>query len=250
MQNTDDYSVYRLSVKEGIVLFLGIAAVSAVVSYVFFDSLILGAALSVPAVFLIRKPWKKRKAEKRKTAFKKQFLNAVTLLGDYLKSGYSVENAVGKSVRELEELWGEESDVVREWRQMAAGLAMSRTAEALFHDLGERSGIEEVRTFAELFGIVKRSGGQLSTVVQSTASRLSEAFRVEEQIRAATQSKRFEQRIMSVMPIAVLLYVRFGSPDLLDPLYSTVFGRVMMSACLISYAGAIFLAGRILKIRT
>ena len=107
-----------------------------------------------------------------------------------------------------------------------------------------------MRTFAELFGIVKRSGGQLSTVVQSTASRLSEAFRVEEQIRTATQSKRFEQRIMSVMPIAVLLYVRFGSPDLLDPLYSTVFGRVMMSACLISYAGAIFLAGRILNIRT
>ena len=249
MQETDNYNEYKLSVREWIVFLGGVFAIGAAVSYTFFDSLLLGILLGIPAVFLLLKPWKKKKAEKRKHLFKRQFLNAVTLLGDYLKSGYSVENAVERSVRELEELWGEQSDVVREWRRMAAGLRTARTVEELFRDLGDRSGIEEVRTFSELFGIVKRSGGQLSSVVQNTASRLTEAFQVEEQIRIATASRRFEQRIMSAMPPAVILYVRFGSPELLVPLYTTGFGRVMMTVCLLLYAGAIWLAGRILKIR-
>ena len=249
MQETDDYNEYKLSFREWIVFAGGVLAIAALVFYVFFDSLLFGAITAVPAALILQKYWRKRKAEQRKERFKKQFLNAVTLLGDYLKSGYSVENAIERSVRELAELWGEESDVVREWRRMAAGLRMAETPENLFRDLGDRSGIDEVRTFSELFGIVKRSGGQLSSVVQRTAERLSEAFQVEEQIRTATASKRFEERIMSVMPLAILLYIRFGSPELLVPLYTTVFGRVFMGACLLVYAGAIVLAGRILKIR-
>jgi len=250
VQETDDYNEYRLSLKEWIVFVGEVLGIAVLAAFVFFDLPLLGIVLSVPAVLILRKPLKRRKAEKRKERFKKQFLNAVTLLGDYLKSGYSVENAIERSTRELEELWGNQSDVVREWRRMAAGQRTARTPENLFRDLGERSGIEEVRTFSELFEIVKRSGGQLSSVVQNTADRLSEAFRVEEQIRTATASKRFEERIMSVMPLGILLYIRFGSPDLLTPLYATLFGRVFMTACLGLYGAAIYVSGRILKIRT
>ena len=231
-------------------MFIGtVLGVSVLVAFVFFDLPLLGAVFSVPAVLIFQKPLKRRKAEKRKERFKKEFLNAVTLLGDCLKSGYSVENAVERSIGELEELWGEQSDVVREWRRMAAGLRTARTIESLFRDLGQRSCIEEVRTFSELFGIVKRSGGQLSLVVRNTAERLTEAFQVEEQIRTATASKRFEERIMSVMPLGILLYIRFGSPDLLTPLYTTLFGRVFMAVCLAFYGAAICLSGRILRIR-
>ena len=249
MQSLENYSEYRLSPKEMLIYGGGIFLILAAGSIVFYDTVIPAIVLTVPAWLLLRKRFRAGKAEKRKIAFKKQFLNGVVLLGDYLKSGYSVENAIGRSVEELEALWGKNSDVVREWRKMGVGLKMAVQPEELFRDLGTRTGIDEVRTFSELCGSVERSGGQLSDVVRSTANQLSEQFAVEEQIRTATASRRFEQRIMNAMPLAILLYVRFGSPDLLTPLYTTMFGRIMMTVAVGMYIGAMILARRILDIR-
>ena len=249
MQDLDDYREYRLSPKEEAILILGAGGVLFLSAFVFYNSLLPAVLLVIPAVILLQKPVRKILAAKRRTQFKKQFLSGITLLGDYLKSGYSVENAIVKSVRELTELWGKNSDIVREWQKMAAELRIARTPEALFRELGTRSRIPEIREFSELFAIVKRSGEQLAEIVKDTANLLSEQFAVEEQIRTTTAAKRFEQRVMDVMPLAILLYIRLSSPDLLTPLYTGLFGRVLMTCCLALYGFAIYLAGRILKIR-
>ncbi len=249
MQDLEDYRKYRLSFKEEALLAAGAGGVLFLGAFVFYNSLLPAVLLIIPAVILLRKPVQNRLAMKRRMKLKKQFLSGVTLLGDYLKSGYSVENAIVKSVRELGELWGKDSDIVREWQKMAAELRISKTPEELFRDLGIRSRIPEIREFSELFAIVKRSGEQLSEIVKDTANLLTEQFAVEDQIRTVTAAKRFEQRIMDIMPLAILLYIRFSSPDLLSPLYTGAFGRILMSACILLYGAALYLSGRILKIQ-
>ena len=224
-------------------------AAALLVSLVFYDSLFALPFLLIPAEIFFLKLMRRQRIAKRKEQLKREFLTAAELLGDYLRSGYSAENALLRSEKELLTVYGEKSDIVSEWRRMAAGLQLNSTVEEVFREFGERSGIPEIRDFSEIFGIVKRGNGQLGDVISAVTGQLSEQFRAEEQIRTMLSAKRLELRIMDVIPLAILLYVRMASPDLLEVMYQGLVGRAAMTLSLAVYVFAVFLAEQILKVR-
>ncbi len=213
---------------------------SMLLCYVFFDSLTLGMIAAIPVFFLLRKVQKKQCIEKRKGELKKQFLSAVEFLADYLRSGYSVENGLKNSVKELETMYGKESDIVTEWNKVSVEMSVGKTPEDSFQDLGMRSRISEIIDFALLFSLVKRSGGQIAVVIRSYADTISQEFLVEEQLKTMIASKKFEQRVMDLMPVLILLYVKFSSPDLIAALYTTLIGRVVAVISLGAYFFGIY----------
>ena len=244
-----DYEHYRFSFPELLRLLLIPFAVAILTALVFYDSVLAVPFLLVPGLILFLKLKKKQRIEKRKEELKKEFLTAAALLGDYLRSGYSAENALLRSGNELAAVHGEESDIVREWQRMAGGLGLNQSVEEVFRSFGERSGIPEIRDFSEIFGIVKRSSGQLGDVIGAVTGQLTEQFRAEEQIRTMLSARKLELRIMDGIPLFILVYVRFASPELLRVMYETLAGRLVMTLCLIVYLFAVFLAERILRIR-
>ena len=247
LQGTEDYDLYRLSVREILVYGGTMVLALFVLFYVFYDAAWLAFPASVPVFLFFRKPLRKALAERRKRRLRKEFLSAVTLMGDALRSGYSAENAIVSSVPELSTLWGARSDMVREWNDMAKAFRLNRTIEELLQDLGARTHVPEIQDFADVFAVTKRSGGRLSEVVMDTGMILREQFDAEEKVRTAVAARRFEQKIMDLMPPAILLYIRLTSPSLIGLLYEDLTGRLIMTACLVSYIGAVFWGERILK---
>ena len=244
-----DYDEYYLSFREfGSLSGTGLM-VLLLFTFVFYDSLMLGVMLFPPLLFFLAEVRAEKKKEERRQRLTSQFLTAIKLLGDYLKAGYSIENALLGSVKELTGLYGESSDIVREWQLMGAKMGLNQTAEEAFLDFGERAHQEQIHDFTEVFALVKRSGGQLAEVVSSVAEMLTEQFSVEEQIRTSVASRQLEQKIMDVMPMAILLYIRLTSAELIAVMYEGPVGRMVMTGCLAMYLGAYFWAEKILKIR-
>ena len=62
-----------------------------------------------------------------------------------------------------------------------------------------------------------------------------------------TTAKQLEHTIMSVIPAAIILYLRFAFSGFLDVLYEGVFGRMVMTVCLMIYAAAILLGRRMVQ---
>ena len=247
MQGTDDYDLYRLSLRE-VLLYGGLALLGLLILFfVFYDAAWLAFFAVIPVFLLFRKKLKKTLAERRKRRLRKEFLSAVTLMGDALRSGYSAENAVTASVPELVSLWGPESDMVREWNDMAKAFRLNQTIEERLNDLGARTHVQEIQDFADVFAVTKRTGGRLSEVVMDTGLILTEQFDAEEKVRTAVASRRFEQKIMDVMPAGILLYIRLTSPDLIGLMYEGMTGRLVMTACLFVYLAAVFWGEHIMK---
>lgn len=248
-QEADSFLNRGLNSREKAKALLTLAGILSLFSYVFYNSLLPVLFIIAPAAVFYLKRVSRRLAESRREQLKKEFLTGASLLGDYLKSGYSIENAIRGSVNELAEVWGENSDIVAEWNRMGKSMSLSMSAEEAFRDFGQRSGIEQIRDFSEIFSIVKRSGGRLDESVAAVTSLLSEQFAAEEQIRTMTAAKRYEQKIMNVMPVGILLYIRMSSPDLLSVMYASLTGRAIMTACLALYIAAYLWAERIISIR-
>jgi tight adherence protein B len=58
-----------------------------------------------------------------------------------------------------------------------------------------------------------------------------------------------EQKIMSVIPLGIILFLRLTSKDYMDVLYGNPFGVICMTICLMGYGVALFMAEKIMKVQ-
>ncbi len=202
----------------------------------------------LPFIFVYLRKTKLRLKKQQDEKILAQFKDSITVLSGMLRSGYSVENAMKKVIKEMEDMWGIDSEIVREYRVMVSKMSINKTVEEVWKEFGKRSELDEIESFAQIFSVVKRSGGELSEVIHLAVMQIQEKSMTEEQIRVQISSRKYEQKIMNAVPIFILLYVGFSSPDLLAPMYETLIGRVIMSICLVIYITAGILAEHIADI--
>ena len=188
-------------------------------------------------------------AERRRWKLTLQFKDGIGSLSSFLNAGYSIENAVLASIDELTELYGKDAMITEEFRQIGRQLGLNKPIELPLADFARRSGIEEIRNFVEVFRIAKRSGGALCSIIEHTVSVIREKISVMEEINNLTAARRFEQKIMNLMPFAIILYIDLSSDGFFDVMYQSVPGRCIMTICLLCYGFAVFLSSRIMDIR-
>jgi len=183
----------------------------------------------------------------QKRLLEEQFKDCILSLAASLRTGYSPENAWAEARREMILLHGDKSVIVKEVDSIIHKLKIKQPLATILEDFGERSGIEDIKNFAEVFGIAKRSGGDLVSIISSTAKTISDKADVQREIRTIISAKRLEQRIMIVMPLAILLYMGVFSEGFLDVLYEGVTGRVVMTGCFAVYLAAFFIGEKIVE---
>ncbi|MFR8547885.1 MAG: type II secretion system F family protein [Lachnospiraceae bacterium] len=242
-----DYRIYRLSASEcvrfeAIYLLLDVA-----VSYLFFESALVFVLLLPGSVWFIRecsKMLQKRRAEQ----IKKQFMDGIQMMAASLQAGYSAENALRESIKELVKVYEPNAIIIREFRLISAQLSMSRSLEELFLDFGRRSAVDDIRSFAEVLLTAKRSGGDLLAVIRNTVFCIRQKQETLQEIETSLSGKIMEQNIMSMIPIFILAYIKLTSPGFLDVMYGNLTGTAVMTICFLVYVGAYFWGKRIVRI--
>ena len=179
-------------------------------SWLFYDSL-RAAFFLLPFLWLWNRECRTARAQKAEEQFRKMFREWILLLSSSLSAGYSVENAFGQSYRELQLMFPEGGIMTDELKGMLAKAGNNQRPEVLLSEFAERHPLEEVKSFVEVFCTARTSGGSLNAVIQNTASQMAEIMDTRREIETLLAAKVYEQRIMTVMPAAVLLYVRIGS---------------------------------------
>ena len=198
-------------------------------SWLYYDSF-LAIPFLIPLIWFWHKERENVRREKRQELFRKMFREWILLLASSLTAGYSMENALVQSYQELCLMFPKGGIMQEELKMMLAKAGNNQRPEILFDELAEKYPYEEVQSFAEVFKAARISGGSLQTVIRR-------------EIRTLLAARVYEQRIMSVMPAAVLLYIRLGSGEFLEGLYHNMTGVLVMSVCLGIY-GAAYLMGK------
>lgn len=242
-----DYGKYRYSQKE-ILKYIGeSAALCGAVDYLFYQTPWVMLLVVPVSVFFLK--WKKKQMiRERKRRLNYQFRDALNSMSVAVQAGYSVENAVSACVRDLEQLYPKNEDIVAEFRYIETQQRVSVPVEELFLDLGQRCKVEDIENFASVLYTAKRSGGDLGNVIQKVARMLGDKIDVKKEIEATLAAKKSEQMIMSLMPAGIILYLQLASPGFLDILYGNPFGICAMAVCLTVYGAAYWMGKRIVEI--
>lgn len=242
-----DYAEYRFSLKEGALASLEGIFLVAMVGYFFYRSLLSCIFLLPVFVFFLRKK-KRDMAKKRRQELSLQFKDLVLALSANVKAGYSIENAMREAYQDVELLYGAESPVCLEVRHILRGLDNNVILEKLLYDLGVRSRLPDIMQFADVFLIAKRSGGNLTEILEKTAGVIEQKIETDKEIQLMIGARKMEQKIMNMVPFLIIFYIGTTSRGFFDVLYHNLIGAAVMTVCLLFYGTAYLLSERIVEI--
>lgn len=205
-------------------------------SWLFFDFALVSILLLLYVPVSLRRQ-KKEACRKKKWELNLAFKDALVCLENNLAVGYSPESSVREAAKNLEQLYSREHAICREFRRMAKQMDLGVNVEEVFLEFGRRSDVADVKQLADIFAIVKRTGGNLSQVLRQTGSVLQEKIELKRELHTVIASKRMEFQIMCVVPYGILFYLKLCAPAMSKGLYHNSFGILFMWGVLAAYFG-------------
>lgn len=189
----------------------------------------------------------KRKTAEDREILEMQFKDCILSVAASLKAGYAVENAFLESREDMALLYGESSMIYCELEQLRRGLIINITLKEQLKDLAKRSASREIYQFAQIFSIAKRSGGNLSEIIGTSAELIGQRITARQERNTLLSGRRLEQTIMKLMPFGILTYVGVSTPGYFDCLYHNWQGAAVMTGCLLVYLGAVALGDYVME---
>ena len=167
-----------------------------ILSFLFYDS-VIPAIFFLPGLWIYQRERRKKQTERQKEKAEGQFLDGMRAVSGALAAGYSIENAVGEGAKELEKMYGEQEKMAQEFNRIRTQLELNQTIEKLFYDLAEKSELESISDFAQVFAAAKRTGGNLSEIIQNTNEWILEKNETKREIRTCIAAKKSDQNVYS-----------------------------------------------------
>jgi tight adherence protein B len=227
---TYNYKVYYMSKLEKILYFLLAFVIGAVVGYLFYGGLgrdefgqrttlswILD--ISIPAIVglvagRIFVPTRtKQIRDKNARNLNSQFRDFLEAFNTSIGAGKNVVDSFHAVYDDMRIQYEEDAFIVKELEVILSGMANNFAVEDLMEDLGNRSGNDDIVSFANVFRISYRKGGNLKDTINTTHSILSDKMEIKEEIETMVSASKMEQTVMIFMPVVLIGIMKSMSPD-------------------------------------
>ena len=209
--------------------YLIFAAAIGVILYIYYHLFLLSLLGGLALSWLQEKNYAKSVQRKRKNQLRLQFKEFLEIISISISGGSarSMENAIMDSVHDLEMLYNEKADIVREIRLIvsdyqSAGIPMSRG----FQELGERSEIDDIVSFATIYATVEGKTSDLGYIISQTHDVIKDKVEITMEIETGITSAKSEAYMMLVLPLVLIVVMSSMGSDFLGSLFTTAIGRL------------------------
>ena len=178
------------------------------------------AGFFLPAVYVYYR------RTKRKAAINAQVVETLQLITNCLRSGFAFNQGVDMATKQLTSPMRDE--LAYYLRDCGLG---ARTEDAL-RSLVERTGSVDMEMVATIITIQRTTGGNLAEILDNVASTIRERERLQGEIRALTAQQQLTGLVLSVYPLVLGLLFFVISPSLMEVLWQTEIGQIMLACAL------------------
>jgi tight adherence protein B len=196
--------------------------------------------LSIP----LHKFYARYRIEKRRTALLDSFRDVLYSISSSVSAGKKMPTALEDACLACEgDMRKELLNLTRDYREAHADIAKG------LKDFGERSGVAEIKQFADSYGICEKCGADLEGVCLKSASLLLDRIDYQNEIKMLVAQKKLDVILLTLMPPAVLLFLNLSSYAYVQPLYNGFPGRAVMTLCLALIASALLWGMKIINLK-
>ena len=182
-----------------------------------------------------------KQEKKRRYRLSLEFREMLDVLVSELQAGYSLENAFRQTLPQIRRIYGDEAPITKGLEKICTKLDLNVPIEPLLEEFAADSRDDDILHFVSIFSSAKRTGGDMVRIIRHTARVMSEKIEIEREIASVMASKRYEFRLMTAIPLGIILYMRLSFPGFASILYGNLFGVIFMTIAL----GLVIFAARI-----
>lgn len=180
--------------------------------------LFIPIGLILPSVFL------RVKKTQRMVKINAQLPEALNIIGNGLRAGFSFTQAMAVVTKELEGPLSEEfSKVLRD-------NSYGKPLDEALKEMSERTDDEDLDMFITALIIQRQVGGNLANILDTISHTIRERVQIKGEVKSLTAQGRMSGMVVSILPLALALVLSVISPGYLDSLFTTSIGKIMIFA--------------------
>lgn len=260
-----NYRVYNMPFYEKAMYFIIAFVVGAIVGYVFYGgigvddvgqpttktwilNIVICTTVGVLAgIFFV--PARAKQIQKKKVKkLRLQFRDMLEAFSTSLNSGKNVVDSFFGVYNDLKLQYEEDASILKELEIILSGINNNIDIEDLLIDFGERSSVDDIVSFANVFKISYRKGGNIKETIRITHDILSDKMAIEEDIQTMVTANLLEQKIMIALPIALIAMIKMMSAEFAAN-FVTPTGLISTTLAIGMFIAAYFIGKVILNIK-
>ena len=248
MKIPESYIYYELNYNERIRYLIVCGLGLMTIAYLFYHSIILSLLVSCVAYPGLSR-YRSHLAEKRRKLLKEQFRDVLYSISASVSTGRQMPEALLEAEQSMKLIYKEDSLIVLELNNMVKRLNEYRESEEeILKDFALRTGIEDISDFVDIYLTCRETGGDFIRVLTKASEIIMDKITIEKEIRTITVQKQFEAKILTAIPLIILLFLQLVSPDYISAMYEGIKGRLLMTLALSSLGFSYFWSMKLTKI--
>ena len=143
----------------------------------------------------------------RRAKFVRQLADALMLLTNSLRSGYSFLKGLELVAKEMDD------PISKELNRMLREVNLGATVDAALTNLGRRVNSPDMDIVISAYLVQKDIGGNLTEIMEKVAETIRERLRIYGDIKVLTAQGRLSALIVGLLPFALFLFLFLRSPS-------------------------------------
>lgn len=242
MQEELDGAGVYLSAAEYLGIWLAAATVLPIGSYLTTSNIVV--TMIFLAIGLLAPPMTVRiLRKKRLDQFSNQLGDALMIMGNCLRSGFSVQQSIERIVTDMPE------PISEEFRLAVMEMDYGAPMDEVLASMALRMENKNLALVTTAISIQQKTGGNLSEIIDNVAATIRDRIHIRQTLKTLTAQGRASGMILGCLPIIALIGMTFMNPDYTNTFYTTSFGiKALLVAAVMEVAG-FFMVYKIVNIR-
>jgi len=184
----------------------------------------------------------KSKIKKRVKLLNEQLGDALAMMSNSLKAGYSFFQTVDMVAEEMTGPIAEEFGIFK--KEVNLGLNTEKALE----NMANRVSSEDLELVVTAVMIQRQVGGNLSEVLDNITATIRDRVKIKGELKTITAQGKISGLVISLLPFALCGMIFLINPKMMSLLFTTSMGQVMIGAALFMETIGILLIRKVVRI--
>lgn len=180
---------------------------------------IAGIILPPAVIYTMRK--------NRMEKFDSQLGDALTVISNSLRAGFSFEQAIASMSEDLPDPIG------AEFRKVVQELELGAKLEESMDKVAKRMQSKDMELMNTAVAIQRQVGGNLADILENIGKTIRDRIIIKKNIKALTAQGEISGKIIALLPIVLLVMISMVNPEYMEPMFNTTYGYVLLSVSVV-----------------
>jgi len=186
---------------------------------------------------------------KRTRKLRVSFYDLLEALSVAMRAGSPMLISLQSAREDLLLIYPDDSDIITELDIIIGRFNNAVPLSEAFSDLAERSGLEDIASFASIYATIEGKSSKADEIVRETQQIIADKMEIEMEIDTLMTAAKSEVNIMMFMPLVILGVIGYAGAGFMDAIYTTGAGRLASTGGFVVFIISFILARKFSSVK-